>query len=249
MDVAMAKKSEQLGIRRFSLRSLLLWTTLVAFPLACFRQYYALVTDTVDGMTIPLLNAPGAAIASLGLGLLSIALICVSLAWQRKYASASILMATVLIGFTLSYPILNAFAVLPKQGNQIAELHNDAASLAAIAIKNYYARVGSWPGSWRDLEDDLLAASTTQYALPGSMGNPLHVNLASNLPIEELAKLVEVDFKASPAVLAKQSWSGFTGIRPHEPSYNFYRVQFEELIDLISAPPGVSEEDAKTEGK
>ena len=169
--------------------------------------------------------------------------------WKRHYASTIILTATVLLGVTLGYPLLNAFVVRPEQGNQIAELHNDAASLAAITIKNYYLRVGSWPGSWRDLEQDLSAASATRYALPGSMDNPIHVNLAANLTIDELAKLVDVNFEASPNVLANESWPKFTGIRPHHPSYNFYRVQFQELIDLISAPAGIGEQLTTKEGK
>ena len=169
--------------------------------------------------------------------------------WKRHYASTIILTATVLLGVTLGYPLLNAFVVRPEQGNQIAELHNDAASLTAMTIKNSYARVGSWPGSWRDLEHDLSAASATQYALPGSMDNPIHVNLAANLTIEELAKLVDVNFEASPNVLANESWFKFTGIRPHQPSYNFYRVQFQELIDLISAPAGIGEQLTTKEGK
>lgn len=249
MDVAMAEKSEQLGKGRFSLRSLLLWTGFVAIPLACFRQYYAMVNDTVDERTIPLLNAPGAALAFLGLGLLSIVLVCIGMVCKGNYVSTIILVATVLLGVSLGYPLLNAFVLRPEQGNQIAELHNDAASLAAMTIKNYYARVGSWPGSWRDLEQDLSAASTTQYALPGSVDNPLHVNLAANLPIDELEKLVDVDFEASPNVLAKESWSKFTGIRPHKPSYNTYRVQFQELIDLISAPTGIAEQATTNAGK
>ena len=77
MDVAVADKTKPLGKGRFSLRSLLLWTAFVAVPLACFRQYYAMVTDTVDERTIPLLNASGAALAFLGLGLLSIVLVCI----------------------------------------------------------------------------------------------------------------------------------------------------------------------------
>lgn len=169
--------------------------------------------------------------------------------WKRHYASTIILTATVLLGVTLGYPLPNAFVVRPEQGNQIAELHNDAASLTAMTIKNYYARVGSWPGSWRDLEQDLSAASATQYALPGSIDNPIHVNRAANLPIEKLAKLVDVNFEASSIVLANESWFKFTGIRPHKPSYNTYRVQFQELIDLISARAGIGVQINTKEGK
>ena len=81
------------------------------------------------------------------------------------------------------------------------------------------------------------------------MDNPLHVNLAANLPIDKLEKLVDVDFEASPNVLAKESWFKFTGIRPHKPSYNTYRVQFQELIDLISAPTGIAEQSTTNAGK
>ena len=249
MHIAIAEQTEQLGKWRFSLRSLLLWTTFVAVPLGCFRQFYSMVTDTADGRTIPLVNAPGVAIVFFGLGLLSVVAVCLGMIWKRSYASAIILVATVLSGVFLGYPLLNAFVVRPAQGNQVAELHNDAASLAAMAIKNYYERVGSWPGSWSDLEQDLSAASATPYTLPGSANNAVHVNLAANLPIDKLEKLVDVDFKASPDELAKQSWLEFTGIRPHKPSYNAYRVQFQELIELISAPKEIAERSASKEGK
>ena len=80
------------------------------------------------------------------------------------------------------------------------------------------------------------------------MDNPIHVNLAANLTIDKLSKLVDVNFEASPIVLANESWSKFTGIRPHQPSYNTYRVHFQELIDLISAPVGIGVQVTTNEG-
>ncbi|MCU0719474.1 MAG: hypothetical protein MUC83_07205 [Pirellula sp.] len=231
----MTEKNAQLGNWHFSLRSLFLWTLFVAVPLGCFCQYYLIVADTVDKRAVPLVNAPGVAIVFLGVGLLTIVLVCIGMLAKRSYKSAIIFMASLLLGVFFGYPLLNASVLRPKQGNQVAELHNDAASLTAMAIKNYYERVGSWPMSWQDLYQDIKAASVTPNALPGSMGMPQRLNLAANLPFDELVNLVDVDFAASPEALAKETWSEFTGIRPHEPSYNLYPVHFQELIDTISA--------------
>lgn len=231
----MTGKNVQRGNWHFSLRSLFLWTIFVALPLGCFLQYYMIVADTIDKRTVPLVNAPGVAIAFLGVGLLSIVLVCVGMLVKRSYKSAIIFMASLLLGVFFGYPFLNASLLRPKQGNHVAELHNDAASLTAMAIKNYYERVGSWPRSWQDLDQDIKAASVTPNAVPGSMGVPQRVNLAANLPIDELVNLVDVDFAASPELIAKETWSKFTGIRPQAPSYNLYRVHFQELIDTISA--------------
>jgi hypothetical protein len=60
--------------------------------------------------------------------------------------------------------------------------------------------------------------------------------------ISLLVDFVDVDFVASLDVLARGAWSKFTGIRPHEPCFNFYRVHFQELIDFVSASTETAEQ-------
>ena len=228
----------------FSVRRLLAWTMYVAIPLAFFRVYVTRVTNTVDGTTVPLRNASGIAILFLLLGLLSLAVIFLTMLWKRQYISA---IAAVLIASIVSifgYPALDRHLLHPKQGNSIAHRNNDAAMIAATACRAFYVRTNTWPRSWADLESELniatKALSFSRMQQVNAFSQMQQVNadpnyLAAPLKPEDIRDCVEIDFSADPEILATQSWTHFTGIVPRRPCYNLYREPFAELIAALSS--------------
>ena len=218
----------------FSVRRLLAWTMYVAIPLAFFRVYVTRVINTVDGTTVPLRNASGVAILFFLLGLLSLAVICVTMLWKRQYISA---IAAVLIASMASifgYPALDRYLVNPKQGSSIAHRNNDAAMIAATACRAFYERTNTWPRSWTDLESELDISSTALSISRMKQVNADPNCLTTTLKPEDIRDCVEIDFAADPKILATQSWTHFTGIVPRRPCYNLYREPFVELIAALS---------------
>ncbi len=55
----------------------------------------------------------------------------------------------------------------------------------------------------------------------------------SGITAESIRFLVDIDFESKPGVLAEMSWFEFTGIIPHKPAYNIYRVDFQHLINTL----------------
>jgi len=234
----MSDQSQAPGVLRgprYSLRSLFVWMVCVAVPLACFRPYYAIVTNTADGRTSGLFDATPYALVFFVVGAVFVLVVFIVMLSMRRFLSAFGMIVAIALCIAVAYPVLTG-----KKGDPNAQLHNDAAALAAMAVRNHFQRVGKWPRSWDDLDQDVTAVASISYSLPSStdlksMPNPIHVNQASGMSIDDLAKLVDVDFNASPDSLAKQPWHEFSGVRARKPSFNYYRVQVQELIDCLAA--------------
>ena len=235
---AITQASSDLIPGRFTIRSLFIWTLCVALPLACFRQYYALASNTADQRTTPLLQATPIAIVFFALGVISILAIVAFLSLRRSFVSAGALVVALTLCMTVGYPWLKSGLVSPTNGDpQAAQLHNDAAAVTAIALKIYYQRGGEWPKSWSELNPYLGEALATQQSRTKNGANAIP-NVSQDLTIEQLPNLVEIDFEASPLKLSRQKWYEFSGIRPHKPSYNLYREEFQELIETIAVQVG-----------
>ena len=223
---------------RFTIRSLFIWTLCVALPLACFRQYYALASNTADQRTTPLLQATPIAIVFFALGVISILAIVAFLLIRRRFRAAGGIVVMLTLCMTVGYPWLKSGLVTPTNGDpQAAQLHNDAAAVTAIALKIYYQRDGEWPKSWSELAPYLDEALSAQQSRNKNGANAIP-NVSQGLTIEQLPKLVDINFEASLLELSQQKWHEFTGIRPHKPSYNLYRQEFQELIETIAVQVG-----------
>ncbi len=218
----------------FSVSRLLAWTMYVAIPLAFFRVYVTRVTNTVDGTTVPLRNASGIAILFLLLGLLSLAVICLTMLWKRQYISAIVAVLIASMASIFGYPALDRYLLNPKQGSSIAHRNNDAAMIAATACRAFYERTNTWPRSWTDLESELNIATTALSISRLKQVNADPNSLTLPLKPEDIRDCVEIDFSADPKILATQSWTDFTGIVPRRPCYNLYREPFAELIAALT---------------
>ncbi len=221
----------------YSMGSMFVWMVYVAVPLAFFRLYVRLVTNTADGTTIPLRNAPGIAIIYMLLGFASLAIICLALVWKRQYAAALLSVFVVSFALIFGFPMLDKAILNPVQGSSSSYRNTDAAIIAATACRTFYNRSNTWPKSWEDLRPDLDTAATTL-----STSQLKEVNSDPNRPtdrwtFEEIQKSVDIDFATDPKTFANQNWTNFTGIVPHRPCYNVYREQFSELITALSSLP------------
>ena len=236
-DSTIAKPERQVT---FSLSQMLIFIALLAIPLTCFRMYWTWVNDTVDESTVPFENASefakmclwaaGASSLAICLGALSRMLI------QRRFNLAIAFVVALGLCLVVGYPLFEAKILRPVGRNPKAYVHNDAAAIAAVAIANHYERTGKWPRSWNELTVDIEEANTEMGSksyldrLPPTSNR---LNILLGIDCEELSKLVDVDFEADANKLSKQKWHEFQGIRPHKPSYNFYRNEFRLLIDCL----------------
>ena len=227
---------------RFTIIQLFLLVTCLAFSLASFSWYWHIANDTVDERTIPIANLGGTSAylyAAIGFIALSILWVTASLALNKRWRWAiAILTLSLLLAGGLYFPY-QTYIVNPIQGNQIAELHNDAASLTALAIESHIANHGSWPKDWDDLSTEIDKIGS-RFALPG--GSPQNANPFDPAPMtnwccqmtpKELSQHVDVDFSVALNDLTGKTWTEFDAIRPHLPSYNMYRLEFELLINRI----------------
>jgi hypothetical protein len=259
-------KESEVGLR-FTLNQLLIAITAFAVPLALISRYWVSVNDTVDERTIPFSNVGALRQSYLigGLILLGILAIVFGIILVRRrlyYAAASFSLVLLICVWPVSRQIESEI-VSPVQGNDIAETHNDAAAIAATAVERYYSRTKKWPQSWLDLDDDItsvIADITTSkpQSMPGpfASGDPFSADPSvreesqsifsrspdlTNLTAQDLQGLVDIDFDADPRVLANMNWVEFTGIVPHKPAYNTYRVEFGKLITRLEESLGRSE--------
>lgn len=240
----------------FGLRELLIAVALVAVPIALFSEYYRQANNTVDERTIPLTSLSFArqayfysAVATFFGGC---ALIFGHLLKNRRPRLAGAFAAGACVVVLAAIPLVVTKVIEPVRGNPVAELHNNAAALAALSIQHYFERTKRWPAKWGDLEEDVVAVvdelqQTIAKVGGGSSlgGDPFadeqgtqslsarNVDV-SGMNAERLSKLVDIDFAADPVLLAQQQWNQFKGIQPHKPSYNMYRVEFRQLIERLA---------------
>tara|TARA_R110002073_G_scaffold4918_2_gene31251 strand:- start:9357 stop:10328 length:972 start_codon:yes stop_codon:yes gene_type:complete len=135
------------------------------------------------------------------------------------------------------------------------EIHNDAAAIAAIAVERFYARTREWPQNWRDLDSEIervIKEVTLKYNEPkprvfdDPFANPESQSIFSRAPdlhalsAVKLRDLVDIDFdfKVDPAELAEMSWWEFSGIAPHEPSFNMHLFEIEKLFARLNEATG-----------
>lgn len=210
------------------------WMLYVAIPLALFRLYVTRVSNTVDGTTIPLRNAPGVAVLYFILGLLSIVLVCLVLIWKRKYFSAGSAVLVVSVVAIFGFPMLDKTLLNPEQGSSVAYRNTDAAIIAASACRSFCERTSAWPRSWDDLRSDLESSAAALNAIRLTEVNADPNRPKKQLTFDEIRKCVDINFTSDPSVFVTQDWSSFTGIVPQRPCYNLYREQFSKLIEELS---------------
>lgn len=210
------------------------WMLYVAMPLALFRLYGTRVSNTVDGTTIPLRNAPGVAVLYFTLGLLSIAIVCLVLIWKRKYISAGSAVLVVSVLAIFGFPMLDELLFNPRQGNSAAYRNTDAAIVAALACRSFCERTRAWPTSWDDLHSDLEDSAATLNAIRLKEVNADPNRPTTQLTFDEIRNCVDINFTSDASVFRTQDWSNFTGIVPQRPCYNLYRDQFSRLIEELS---------------
>jgi hypothetical protein len=180
---------------------------------------------------------------------------------RRSYFGA----LSLLIAYILCFPLLSSLTqsriIAPKRGNPEAEIHNDAAAIVATAVDRFYARTQEWPRSWNDLDNDITnvideivqkqkpsTADPFASAADPFTGDPFaneeSQSIFSRAPdlgnttAKDIRNLVDIDFDSDPKALARMNWVEFDGIVPHNPAYNFYRVEFGKLIDRLNALAG-----------
>lgn len=207
----------------------------VAVPLALFRLYVTRVSNTVDGTTIPLRNAPGIAVLYFLLGLLSIAIICLVLFWKRKYILAGSSVMVVSVAVIFGFPMLDKTLFNPTQGSSVAYRNSDAAIIAASACRTFCERTKAWPRSWDELRSDLENSATELNLFRLKEVNADPNRPTTQLSFDEIRKCVDINFTSDPSVFATQDWRNFTGIIPQQPCYNLYRDQFSQLIVALSS--------------
>lgn len=208
-------------------------------PIAFFSQYYRLVTDTVDGVRIPLRNAGGTAIlfASLALGTTAFLLAYWNL--SRRSAIAIGLLGLALIpSLHFFYPgPLELFDLYRPRGVQAAEAQEnyEAVAITASAINRYVARTSKWPDSWLSLNEDLSASIKDGIEFPfhSTRGASITKIKTNHWSLDAVQNCVDVEFIVDLETVVDQDWMGFTPIRAHKPAYNMYREQLNELIQTI----------------
>lgn len=260
-------ESEAENIRfRFSVNQLLLAITVLAVPISLISKYWVSVNNTVDERTIPFANAglwrqSFFVVGLLLLGILAIVFITILLK-RRLYLPAVVCALTLAVCVWPLSRQIESKILSPVQGNEIAEIHNDAAAIVATAIDRLYARTQRWPRTWADLDDDLSGVISEinnrrpQSTDPFGSGDPFASDATSaeesqsifsrspdlaSVTREDIHSLVDVDFDAQPLILAKQNWMEFSGIIPHKPTYNTYRVEFGKLIKRLNEATGSPE--------
>lgn len=245
---------------QFSLNHLLLSMAAISIPLALLSQYWAGVNDTVDQRTIPFTEAGPLRQVLLvaGFTLTTLLLLAFLMVLVRRKLYLSVLLLC--LGLTMAFfPLwrgVQTQIVNPIRGNETAAFHNDAASIAALAVARYCDRTQKWPANWDDLDTDLTAVLNeiqVGNTRGGLLANP-PVSLGSNsdfsteesqsilvrlpnlgaLRPDDIRNHVDVEFKSAIASLAKESWVEFSGIKPHKPSYNTYRIEFGQLLETLS---------------
>lgn len=257
----------------FGLRHLLIAVAAVAVPMATFTRYWAKVNDTVDERTIPfrdtafqnqlLLYVAAAILALIAIGLI---------AWflsRRSYLGGAGLLLAYLLCFPFLASLTQSRIIDPEQGNPEAEVHNDAAAIAAAAVDRFYARTHRWPRNWSELGDDIadvIGEVQQKHNEPkadpfSAAANPFSGDASKieesqsilgrapdlrDLTPYELRNLVDINFDADPAELARMNWVEFDGIVPHKPAYNMYRVEFGKLIARLNETPNTSGGSAET---
>ena len=251
---------------RFTLNQLLIAITALAIPMALISKYWVSVNNTVDERTIPFSNVGAMRQSYLigGLILLGILAIVFGIILVRRrlfFAAASFALVLLICAWPVSRQIESKI-VSPVQGNELAETHNDAAAIVATAVDRFYERTHQWPKSWVALEDDLAGVigeiknNKPQSTDPFASASPVSSDPAAaeesqsifsrspdiaSLTPESLRALVDIDFDADPRTLANMNWVEFTGIVPHKPAYNTYRVEFGKLIARLKESPAGSE--------
>jgi len=233
----------------------------LAIPLALFSAYWTRVNDTIDERTIALSKASGLALTYFIATAISMALaIAVSVWWlctRRNYKTAILTVGLVVLMSFIAAPLVRSKILEPVNGNPMAEVHNNAASITAMAIIRFFEKHGRWPSDWRDLEEDITTVltelKTTHQKFSANPDPFAKANSAdpywgeeasqaistrapdlSGISLSSIPTLVDVDFAADPSELALQNWYEFKGIIPKKPSYNLYRVEFTKLISLLS---------------
>lgn len=256
---------------RFSLNQLLITITVLAIPIALISKYWVSVNNTVDERTIPFSNVGVLRQSYFIGGLILLGIVAVVfvliLIKRRLYFTAGVF---VLVFLVCVWPVsrqIESKIISPVQGNETAEIHNDAAAIVATAVDRFYSRTQKWPQSWGDLDDDIVSViaeikkGMPQSTDPFATGDPFSndpsareesQSIFSRSPdltamnAQDFRKLVDIDFDADPRVLAKMNWVEFTGIVPHKPAYNSYRVEFGKLITRLRESLGASEQPQET---
>ncbi len=236
-----AKRTTVPTSHHFSIQSLFVVMVMVAVPLACFRQYFNIVSNTVDESILPLREAPPVAILFFALGLLFVFALSIRLFVKKRYYLFTGLMVTLAVILAVGFLGLKAGMMETRGRPEIAQLHSDAAALVGDAVTRFYQRTASWPKSWMELAADVEAAKAADKRLPTAQqpntSAPQALDLARDKSLQELSSLVDIDFNARLNTIRTEAWYEFSGIRPHKPAYNFYRVQFEQLIQALAARP------------
>jgi hypothetical protein len=245
----------------FSMRHMLIAMFFLAIPLALFRTYWTRVNDTVDERTIAFSNVSFSVQIYLIASAIAMALVVagavVWLCTRRNYKTAILTFGLVALISYMATPLVRSKVFEPVSGNPVAEDHNNAASITAMAIIRFFEKHDRWPRDWKDLEGDITtvlaelnaahrksSANPDPFATANSAdpywGEEASQAISARAPelsrisLSSLPKLVDVDFTADPAELASQNWLEFKGIVPKKPSYNVYRVEFIKLIDVLS---------------
>lgn len=77
-------------------------------------------------------------------------------------------------------------------------------------------------------------ASNVDFSVEESQSILVHLPDLSSLRPDDIHRLVDVDFESAIVPLSRENWVEFSGIRPHKPSYNTYRIEFGKLLETLS---------------
>jgi hypothetical protein len=245
----------------YSIRHILIAMFFLAIPLAFFSAYWSRVNDTADERTIALSKTSGfAMIYFIATAISMVLAISVSVWWlftRRNYKTAILTVGLVALMSFMAAPLVRSKILEPVNGNPMAEVHNNAASITAMAVIRFFEKHGRWPSNWNDLEEDIttvltelntvhqkFSANPDPFAKANAAdpywGEEASQAISTRAPdlirisLSSLPTLVDVNFAADPSELALQKWYEFKGIIPKKPSYNLYRVEFTKLISLLS---------------
>ena len=236
---------------------MLVAVVVASIPIALSTTYWKNVTDTADEHPVALADT-GLANQTLFLAFLLVSFLILAgvgylLISSRRFLILTMLVLLVSIASPFMYQWTQSNIISPANGSPIAELNNDACCITAIAIQRFVTKSGEWPEEWNDLRplvQQIIAEINEKRVNLANPADPFagtdpfasteeNQSLFARLPeipenlSQTIEEYVDVDFDFEIAGSDEQTWQDFTGIKPHKPSYNFYRVEFQDLIESL----------------
>jgi hypothetical protein len=242
----------------FSLKQLLVAVAVASIPLALSTAYWKNVTDTTDELPVPLANA-GLASQALFLAFMLVSVLIIAcvgyfLISSRRFVTLAVLVLLASIATPFVYQWTQKSIISPPNGSATAELNNDACCIAAIAMERFVTENWEWAKEWNDLrplvqqvinEINEKRTGLANPANPFAGSDPLasteeNQSIFARIPeipdslFMNIENYVDVNFDFEISDAKNQTWQDFTGIRPHKPAYNLYRVELRKLIESLN---------------